>query len=225
MPHGVIEGDALGNIAVVAHVLLAIVITIGGPLQLCLGALITGKARVMRNPAIRRWTTSIHHWNGRIYIATAFVMSISGLYMVWSRGVVGGVGLSISINGILIMICAVMVVRYAMAGDIKTHLRWALRLFLVVSGVWFFRIGLMLWMHINKGPAGFDPQTFQGPFLTFLGFAQYLIPLAVLEVYFVAKDRAGARGKLAIAGGLFILTLATGVGIYMASMNMWLPRL
>jgi hypothetical protein len=95
----------------------------------------------------------------------------------------------------------------------------------VASGVWFFRVGLMLWLFIHKAPVGFDPETFRGPFLTFLGFAQYLLPLAVLEIYFWARDRAGALVKSITAGGVFVLTVAMGVGIFTATMGMWLPRL
>jgi hypothetical protein len=37
---------------------------------------------------------------------------------------------------------------------------------MVLSGVWFFRLGMFLWLAINRGPAGFEPDTFTGPFLT-----------------------------------------------------------
>ena len=37
-----------------------------------------------------------------------------------------------------------------------------------------------LWMILNNRPGGFDPVAFQGPFLNFLAFAQYLVPLPEL---------------------------------------------
>jgi len=95
----------------------------------------------------------------------------------------------------------------------------------VASGVWFFRVGLMLWVLLNKGPAGFDPKTFQGPFLTFWAFGQYLLPLAVLELYLRARDRGGAPARLAMAAGLFVLTVAMGVGIVVATMGLWLRHI
>ena len=213
LPHGYIAGETMGNVAVATHLFLAVVIIVGGPLQLI--------------PQIRTHARFFHHWNGRLYILTAFLISIAGLYMVWTRGTVGGlVGhISISINAILIMLCAALAWRYALARDFNTHRRWVLRLFLVVNGVWFFRIGLMFWLFLNNGPVGFDPETFQGPFLTFLGFAQYLLPLAVLELYLRTQDRASAPGRFAMASGLFVLTVAMGVGIFVATMGMWLPRL
>ncbi len=213
LPHGYVVGETMGNVAVAVHLFLAVIILVGGPLQLV--------------PHIRARVPAFHRLNGRIYMLTAFVISISGLFMVWTRGSAGGPmgDISISINAVLIMIFAVVALRYAVARDIKTHRRWALRLFLVVSGVWFFRIGLMLWLTIHNGPVGFDMDTFRGPFLTFLGFAQYLLPLAILEIYLRTQDRAGATGRFVMAATLVVLTITMGVGIFAATVGMWLPYL
>jgi tetratricopeptide (TPR) repeat protein len=116
-----------------------------------------------------------------------------------------------------------MAVRYALARDFKTHRRWALRLFLVVSAAWFFRVGFFLSFLLFKGPFGFDPTTFQGPFLTFMSFAQYLLPLAVLEFYLRTQDRSGVPGRIAMAAGLSVLTVAMGAGILAVTMAAWLP--
>ncbi len=195
LPHGIIAGDTMGNIAVAAHLFLAAVITVGGPLQLILAAIITNGGPRQLTPEIRTLARPIHHWNGRIYMLTALAISLDGLYMVWvSGGTVGGVvgDTAISLNAVLIMTCAAMVLRNALAREIANHRRWALRLFLVVSGVWFFRVGLWGWVLLTGG-AGIDFQTFTGPFLTFLFFGQYLVPLAVLELYLRGGDERDRR--------------------------------
>lgn len=213
LPHGYVTGEPIGNLAVAVHLLLAVVIIVGGPLQLI--------------PQVRTYARHFHRWNGRLYILIAFMISLSGLYMVWTRGAVGGfIGhISISINAILIMLCAAMALYYALAHKFKIHRYWTLRLFMVVNGVWFFRVGLMFWLLINKGPVGFDPETFQGPFLTFLGFAQYLLPLTVLEFYLRAKEHGGTPAKIAMAACLLVLTFVMGIGIFAATMGMWFPRI
>jgi hypothetical protein len=213
LPHGYVAGDTLGNLVVSVHLAFAAFITVAGALQLMTGA--------------RRMLPTFHRWNGRVYLLSAFVMSLGGLIMVWTRGTVGNLSqhIAISINAVLIMICGGMVLRHALARRFALHRRWALRLFLVVSGVWFFRIGLMLWIVLNQGPAGFDPKTFSGPFLTFLAFAQYLLPLAVLELYFRAQDSTAPRARIAMAAGLATLALMTAAGTAAATMIMWLPRL
>ena len=213
LPLGIVTGDTLGNAVLAAHLLLAAVITIGGPLQLV--------------PQVRARVPTFHRWNGRVYLLTAVIAGLTGLYMVWSRpGVVGDVvqHVGTSFSAVLILLCAAMALRYALARDFVTHRRWALRLFLVVSGVWFFRVGLLLWLIVNKGPVGFNTKTFEGPFLSFLTFAQTLLPLLVLEIYLRTQDRAGTSGRFAMAALLFILTIAMGIGIFGATMGMWLPR-
>lgn len=212
MGHG--QGPAaLGNAAMAVHLFLAGVILLGGPLQLI--------------PQLRRRLPKFHRWNGRLYVLALFIATIAALYMVWFRGTVGDFPqhIGVSLDAVLIMIFAVAAVRYAIARDFKTHRRWALRLFIVVNGVWFFRVGMMLWLVINRGPAGFDPKTFTGPFLTFWSFANYLLPLAILEFYLRATDRSSSSARFAMAAGLFVLTVAMGIGILVATKVMWLPRL
>jgi hypothetical protein len=130
----------------------------------------------------------------------------------------------VSIFGaVLIMFCAGMALRYAMARDFTTHRRWALRLFLVASGSWFFRLGFFLTLALF-GPIGFDQTTFSGPLLTFWTFAQYLLPLGVLELYLFAQEQPGALRRMATAGVLFVLTLAMGAGIALVTVASWVPN-
>lgn len=201
----------INNIALATHLLLAFTMHFFGPLQLV--------------PRIRDYAPTFHRWNGRIYIATAFIISIAGLYLVWTKMPVGGNRIGITINGIAIFICATMAYRYARAYDFATHRRWAIRLFLVVAGVWFFRIGLMFWLTVNQGPVGFDMKTFQGPFLSFLSLAQTFIPLAVAELYFRAQDSTNSVLKGSVAILLFVLTIMMAIGIFAATMGMWLPKM
>lgn len=212
LPDGYVPGDTIGNIAIAAHVLIAIIIIGGGPLQLI--------------PQIRNRFRAFHRVMGRTYMATAIVTSIAGLYLVWTRGTVGGmVGyLAISLDALLIMVFAGVALFFAVRRQIDKHRRWAMRLFMVVSAVWFFRIGLMFWF-VTTGGIGIDPETFEGPFLTFMYFAQMFIPLAVLQLYFEAQDRESAGLKLFTAGVVVVATGMTALGIFAATMGMWFPRL
>ncbi|NHZ91888.1 DUF2306 domain-containing protein [Massilia sp. CCM 8733] len=213
MPRGYIAGDTAGNAAIGLHLLAAVVITVGGALQLL--------------APLRRLAPAFHRWNGRVYVLLAVASSLIGLYMVWFRGAVGGLAQHVGISGnaVLIVVCAAYAVHHARAGRIAQHRRWALRLYLAVSGVWFFRIGLMAWIVANRGPAGFDPVTFQGPFLSFLSFAQYLLPLALLELF--ARVQASGQGKARImmAAAMLVLSVATAAGVAAATMILWLPHL
>jgi hypothetical protein len=210
--NGYVPGFSMGNTAVLMHVASAVIIMLAGAVQLV--------------PQIRNHFPVFHRWNGRIYMLTAVTLSVAGLYMTWIRGSVGdlSVHLGSTLNAVLIWLCGGMALRYALAHDFKTHRRWALRFFLVVSASWFFRIGFFLSFLVFKGPFGFDPVTFRGPFLTFMTFAQYLVPLAVLEIYLRAQDRPGALRRMATAGMLFVLTLVMVAGLFAVGMAQWVPQ-
>lgn len=210
--NGFAPGVTKGNWAVVMHVASAALIMLAGAVQLV--------------PQVRSRFPAFHHWNGRIYMLSAVTLSFAGLYMVWIRGSVGDLPqhLASTLNAILIWLFAALALRFAMARDFKTHRRWALRLFLVVSGSWFYRIALFLTFLIFKGPVGFDPTTFTGPLITFMGFANFLFPLAVLEIYFLAQDRPGALRRMATAGLLFVLTLVMVAGLFAVAMANWVPQ-
>ncbi len=83
---------------------------------------------------------------------------------------------------------------------------------------------MMLWFVANQGPVG-HTDAFDGPFDIFLAFAHVLGPLAILELYLLARDRGGAVAKFAMTGGMAVVTLATAAGGFFAIMGMWLPRL
>lgn len=213
LTHGYVAGDGVGNGVLISHLTFATLIVLGGAAQLFTG--------------LRRRFPVFHRWNGRVYLLSAAVMSLGGIFMIALRGPFGAPSqmIAIGVNGLLILLCAVLSLRYALARRFDLHRRWALRLFLCVSGSWLFRVGLMFWLLVNRGPVGFDPQTFQGPAITALSFGQYLLPLFVLELYGRAKSQAAAGPRIAMSAGLFALTLMMGVGIVAASMMIWLPRL
>jgi hypothetical protein len=215
LPHGYVEGDWKGNLVVGFHILLAAILVIGGPLQLI--------------PRVRRHFPGFHRWLGRIYVTTAIVVSTAGLIMAWTRVIVGDATqqISISIQAIYIILFALLSIRYARARQFDKHRAWTLRLFMVVSGVWFFRVGLMFWLLVNGGPVGFDPRTFTGPFLTVLSVFTYAIPLSlvVLEMYLYAQHKPHKAFSFLTSAIIFLCTVIMGIGIVGATMGMWLPRL
>lgn len=212
VPHGYVAGDLMGNLQFAGHVLLAGVMTLGGTLQLI--------------PQLRARVPVLHRWTGRMFIVTAIALSLGGLYMVWISGrrnhLIGGLG--ISLDAVLIIVCAVMAWRCAIARDFVAHRRWALRTFVVASGVWFMRIGYMAWILINQAPVGINA-TSTGAFDLFWQFASFLLPLAVLEAYLRVSKNGSRTARFTMSGGLVIATLVTGIGIFGAYMMMWRPLL
>jgi tetratricopeptide (TPR) repeat protein len=210
--NGFVPGVTRGNWAVVMHVASAAIIMLAGAVQLI--------------PQVRSRFPIFHRWNGRIYMLSAVALSAAGVYMHWVRGSVGDIWQKLggTLDAVLIWGCAAMALRYALGRDFKTHRRWALRLFIVVSASWFYRIGFFLSFLVFKGPFGFDPVTFTGPFLTFMAFGQYVVPLAILEIYLRAQDRPGALRRMATAGMLFAVTLVMAAGLFAVATAIWLPQ-
>ena len=121
--------------------------------------------------------------------------------MTWIRGSSGDDSQRVgsTLNAVVSWLCAGMALRYAIARDFRTHRRWALRLFLVASAAYFYRIAFFLTLLVFKGSVGFDPTTFTGPFPTIMSFAQFLFPLAIIDISLRAQDNAGAPRCLATA--------------------------
>lgn len=215
LPHGWVVGDFWGNLVLIGHLFFTVLILLGGAWQLW--------------PRMRRAYPALHRWNGRLYLLAALLLSLGGLVMVWTRQGRGlgdlGQHLGISLNALLMLGFAWMGWRTARRRRFDLHRQWMLRLFLAVAGVWFFRIGLMLWLVVNQGSVGFDPKTFTGPFLTSLSFAQTLLPLGVLELLLRAQASRRALLQAGAALGLSFLTLMMAAGIVAAALLMWWPRL
>ncbi len=210
---GVVAGDGFGNAVLGAHLAAAVLLMLCGLVQLL--------------PAVRRRWPGWHRFSGRVFLVGALTGAAGGLYMTATRPVIGDAAQHalVSLNGALIGVAAALAWRNARSGRVDLHRRWALRAWLLVNGVWFFRIGLMLWLVVNRGPVGFDPKTFTGPFILVLSAAQFLLPLALLELYLRAERGRDPVLQWSATIVLAAATLLTAAGSAAAAALMWLPRL
>jgi tetratricopeptide (TPR) repeat protein len=101
MTHGYAAEHPVGNLVVAIHLVSAVIILLSGAAQLI--------------PQFRRRAPGFHRWNGRVYMVTAFTVSLAGLYMMWIRGSAGDLAQHVgqSLDGVLIMVCSVLALRYA----------------------------------------------------------------------------------------------------------------
>ncbi|MGX1588852.1 DUF2306 domain-containing protein [Brevundimonas diminuta] len=206
---GYAPGDDVGNVMFAIHVLLAAVVTLGGLMQLI--------------PALRRRASAFHRWNGRVFLITAVVMAVGGLWLTWGRETYLSLisAVAVSLDGALILIFAALAWRTAVQRDFEAHRRWAMRAFLAVNGVWFLRVGLMAWA-IATGGLGMN-KTLSGPADVVLQFGAYLIPLALFEAYWRAgrSARRGLQRLTVVAMGL--AAAVTALGVFGAVVFMWGP--
>lgn len=209
---GHIPGDDAGNLVFIVHVLLAAVVTLAGLMQLL--------------PALRRRLPRLHRWTGRTFMVVALVMAVSGVWLTTVRGTSLSTASSIAIvgNAALILGFVALAWRAAVRRRFEAHRIWAMRTFMVVSGVWFLRVGLMGWVIVNQGPVGMN-ETLSGPADIVLTFGSYLIPLALLEIYL----RAGRSRRSTMQIGAAVLTVLaaafTAIGVFGTIALMWRPYL
>jgi len=213
LPNGFVPGDSFGNMALVIHILLAGLIIAAGQIQLM--------------PVVRSRIPRLHRWSGRFYLVAASFVSIAGLYLGWSRErLIGSIQQDIgtSLGGVLVLIFMPIVLYYVRKRNFAAHRRWALRFFMAVSAVWFLRLIIFGWF-LTTGGIGIDAKTFSGPFLTFANFAQVLLPLAVLELFFRAERTKSQPYRRAVASLIFVLTGMMAVGIFAVTAGFWLPAI
>ncbi|MEN5169583.1 DUF2306 domain-containing protein [Brevundimonas pondensis] len=206
---GYAPGDDAGNLMFAVHVLLAAVVTLSGLMQLV--------------PALRRRAPGLHRWNGRVFLTTAVVMALGGLWLTWGRGTYLSLisAIAVSVDGILILIFGTLAWRTAVRRDFGTHQRWAMRAFLAVNGVWFLRVGLMAWA-IATGGLGMN-NTLSGPADVVLQFGAYLIPLALFEAYWRAGRSTRPAVRLLVITAMALAAAVTALGVFGAVAFMWGP--
>lgn len=209
---GYVQGDHAGNAMFAAHVLLAAVVTLAGLAQLV--------------PALRRTAPALHRLTGRVFLIVACFLALGGAWLAIARGTYLSLisAVAILLDAALILAFSVLAWREALARRFDRHRRWAMRTFMVVSGVWFLRVGLMGWIVVNGRPIGMTKRM-DGPADIVMAFGSYLIPLAILELYFAAERGASPAVKLAVGALILGATAYVAAGVFGAIMMMWGPYL
>ena len=205
-----VPGRTGGNISVAVHLGLAIIIHFFGPLQLV--------------PAIRTRFPAFHRWSGRAFVVSVLIAVAAGAYMLVVREIgAWTLRAGFMVQGLLILWFAWQAVRYARQRKFAVHMRWATRLFLAASAVWFFRVIIMIWFVLTGG-IGIDTSDGTGWFLDVMSVMQFL-PLAFYEVYWRIKVSSSSRARLVFAAFLWLAAIATAVGVGLATLGMWFPVL
>ena len=108
-------------------------------------------------------------------------------------------------NAILIIGFGIMTWRTGILRKFEEHRKWAIRTFIVVSGVWFFRIGFGTWFLLSGFTAPGVAEDLTGCFDKFLYVGSYLVPLIVAEAYLRTKASTSPSQKKVMAIFLYLL--------------------
>lgn len=207
-----VEGDTIGNLFYGLHVLLAIVMILGGSLQLI--------------PNIRNRHLRFHRYNGRFFVILACTISLAGMYLILVRGTVGNAFLHSMtfFSGTVVLVASFFAVSTAMKKQIASHEVWATRLFLAANGVLFFRLCIFAWFMLF-GTFGVNTEDFTGPTVYAVSVCSYLLPLLVFEwVRYTKKNKAVVHQLLVSI--LMILTASVFlIGLAGITLGSWYPSL
>jgi hypothetical protein len=212
MIRGYVNGDTINNAILLLHVIPVMLISLSGTFQLF--------------PAIRHHYPRFHRINGRVYLTFGLLGAIGGLYLTWVSGSrlsdLGALG--VTLNGLLIPVMVYFAWRYAVQRDFERHQRFAVHAFILINGVWTFRLLLMGWFMLNQGPRG-NSANLDGPADVILSFASYLLPMLIAELILRARARNTVASRVIATIAVGIAILITLIGTAAATMMMWGPRI
>lgn len=195
-----------------AHILPAALMAMSGMFQLF--------------PTIRKKYPKLHRYNGRMFMVLGLSGAFTGLYLTWGAGIrfsdIGSLG--VTLNGILIPIAIYLAWKAAINKKFIVHQRFAIHSFILINGVWSFRLYLLGWFIVNQGANG-NTRNIDGPADIILSFASYLLPMIIAEIIFWAQRNRSNNIKWIASGFAVIGVLITVIGVGAAITMMWFPRI
>jgi uncharacterized membrane protein len=211
-PTAYVENDTLGNTFYGLHVLLAIIMIIGGSLQLM--------------PQLRQRFQKFHRINGRVFVLLACLISVAGLYLITTRGTVGNLLLHslTSFSGLVVLVSSFFAVSAARKRNILVHQTWAIRLFLAANGVLFFRLIMFAWLMVF-GTIGINMEDFTGPTVVTISVCSYIMPLLIFECVRRADKSLNSGLKITCSALLVLISAVFFVGLVGISLASWIPAI
>ena len=184
------------NISISSHMIFGALITALAPLQFLMGW-------------SRKWLKA-HRIIGYIFTVAAILTSIGGFVYVGIHGTTGGTPMNIafSIYGLFLLVATYQTIQLARQKKIVKHNEWALRLFILAVGSWFYRICYGFYFTLDPSGSG-HTDDFNGLFDLIMNFGFFIPPLILLEIYFYLEK----RGKFNIHPIISSLTVLLVSGI------------
>ena len=190
------------------------------------GAIILLLGSVQLIERVRARHPGFHRWVGRIYVAASILAALGGVVFIVLHGTIGGLVMNIGffLYGLLMAVAAVETVRHARAERTEVHRAWALRLYVLATGSWLYRMEYGFWF-LFTGGVGSTPNL-TGPFDQVMAFFFYLAPLAVLEFVLRSRYKASSLGMKAFASvALLMATLLLLLMTLIFVFEVWGPAI
>lgn len=189
-------GKPFSNMSISTHMLFGAALTALAPLQL-----LTGWSR--------KWMKG-HRLIGYFFALAAILTSIGGFVYVGIHGTTGGTPMDIAftVYGVFLLVTTYQTIHFVRQKNILKHNEWALRLFILAMGSWFYRICYGFYFTLDPSGRG-HTDAFDGSFDSIMNFGFFIPPLLLLEIYFYLNR----RGKFNIPPIISSLTVLLVSGI------------
>ncbi|MFK7980663.1 MAG: DUF2306 domain-containing protein [Saprospiraceae bacterium] len=157
----------------------------------------------------RKWM-KVHRIIGYIFTVAAILTSFGGFIYVGIHGTTGGTPMNIafSLYGVFLLIATYQTIQFARQKAILKHNEWALRLFILAMGSWFYRVCYGFYFTLDPSGSGHQ-NDFHGLFDLVMNFGFFIPPLVLLELYFYLNK----RGKFKVHPIISSLTVLLFSGI------------
>jgi hypothetical protein len=207
LPGLYVKGNSAATQGIGIHFLGGGIVLLLGCLQLMAG---------IRN----RWPI-LHRAIGRLYLIGCLFASLGGLLFVILNRTIGGwpMDLAFTMYGALMFICSIQTWRYAIKRKIAVHKAWAIRLFALAIGSWFYRMGYGFWFLTMDGVG--HTETFSGGFDYFMDFFFFLPNLLFAEAIIRGVTFSGPWMRTVSATGLVCVILYVWVATYFFTTEYW----
>jgi hypothetical protein len=154
---------------------------LGGGIVLILGS-------IQLVPILREKLPRFHRIIGSLYIICCTFAGFGGLLFIFSNRTIGGLPMDIGFGlyGILTITASFMTGYMAYRGNFAGHRAWAIRLYSLAVGSWFYRMGYGFWFLLTDKLG--HTSSFSGPFDYFMDFFFYIPNLLIAEWIIRAKS-------------------------------------
>ncbi|WP_239977378.1 DUF2306 domain-containing protein [Pseudoalteromonas sp. Isolate3] len=207
-----VANDTTGNLMYAVHVLFAVVMILGGSLQLI--------------EKLRAKYKTFHRYNGRVFVVLACCISFAGMYLMIVRGTVGNTLMHAltMFGGLVVIISSLFAVKTARARNFNAHKTWAIRLYLAANGVLFFRLLIFAWFLVF-GSLGVDSKTFTGPAVLAVSLCSYMIPLFIAELVRYAEQTNHKFITIGTACLMAFISVVFLIGLFGVTLANWYPAI
>jgi len=176
------------------------------------GSVLTMVGPVQLLAVVRKKWAFVHHWLGYIIMVASFVAGIGGCSFILLASCVGGRNMDIAFfgYGLSLIICTFPTWYYAPSRHhpssplyLALHREWALRLFTLSWGSFFYRVQYYLVITLNNYFIPTSTEEYLRPLDIFFTWSFYVIPLLLTEIHIRntrntgngTADKNGTTGK------------------------------